>query len=139
LETCHGEASFRSWLYTITLNICRGRLRKRKILERLRKSLESLNIYLHEGKDSLSVGRTEAAIIDKERSEKLWQAVYQLDEKLRIPIILYYDQNIPVAEISQIMNTKDQTIYSRLHKARSLLYEALRSDYPLLFGGGQDE
>jgi len=91
LETCHGEASFRSWLYTITLNICRGRLRKRKMLERLRKMLESLNMFIHEGSDTLSIGQTEAVIIDKERSEKLWQAVYQLEVKLRIPIILYYE------------------------------------------------
>jgi RNA polymerase sigma factor (sigma-70 family) len=109
------------------------------MLERLRKMLESLNMFIHEGTDTLSIGQTEAVIIDKERSEKLWQAVYQLEVKLRIPIILYYDQNLPVAEISKIMNTKDQTIYSRLHKARSLLYEALQSDYPLLFGGSQDE
>jgi RNA polymerase sigma-70 factor (ECF subfamily) len=42
LHTFRGEASFTTWLYAIALNVCRGRLRKRRGRERLLGVLQSL-------------------------------------------------------------------------------------------------
>jgi RNA polymerase sigma-70 factor (ECF subfamily) len=42
LNTYRGEASFVTWLYAIGLNVCRGRLRKRRARERLTDLLQGL-------------------------------------------------------------------------------------------------
>src|SRR5690242_15484673 len=39
LDTFHEKAAFKTWLFRITINVCRGRLRKRRVLERLKQSL----------------------------------------------------------------------------------------------------
>src|SRR5512143_2151653 len=39
LDTYRRESSFKTWLFAITLNSCRGRLRKRRVREKLLRPL----------------------------------------------------------------------------------------------------
>ena len=41
LERYKEKSSFKAWAYTITLNLCRNRLRKRKTVERLKNTLST--------------------------------------------------------------------------------------------------
>ena len=53
LETYRGEASLTTWLYTITVNACRARFRKRRSRERLVRASRRL---LHNESKSISDG-----------------------------------------------------------------------------------
>lgn len=123
LESYHGdrgELSLKSWLYTITLNTCRKRLRRRKALERLKNTLLALLRIERAGPT-----HPEQSLIQDETRAALWQAVCQLDEKHRLPVILYYYHDLPVAEIARVLRVREGTVHSRLYTARGKLRDAL--------------
>ncbi len=48
----------------------------------------------------------------------LWQAVCQLDEKLRLPLVLRYYHDMQINEIASVLRLKEGVIYARLDQAR---------------------
>lgn len=58
----------------------------------------------------------------------LRRAVSELDEKYRVPVVLYYYGEHDVAAVSEIMKLPPGTVKSRLHKARELLAEKLKKE-----------
>lgn len=119
LETYRGEAAFTTWLYTITLNVCRGRLRQRQTRDRLMNSLQRLfRLTPH-------TPSPEAATVRQETSDALWQAIMALSEKHRLPIVFRYYHDLPVAEIAAILDISEGTVHSRLNTARERLRVAL--------------
>lgn len=119
MEMYNGGA-LHAWLYGITLNECRQRLRRRKALDRLRSVLQSL----------LRLGgagpiHPETTVIENETDTLLWRAVCALGEKHRLPIILYYYHDLPVAEIARLLDISEGTAHSRLFNAREKLRKAL--------------
>lgn len=65
---------------------------------------------------------------DKERSE-VFYAVMDLPVKYRILVHLYYYEDLPVAEIGELLNMKEATVKTRLHRARRLLRTKLKGAY----------
>lgn len=120
LPTYRGEAAFSTWLYTITLNVCRGRLRKRKRAERL---FETLRAIFHLRAEAQPA--PEEAAIHNETLARVRQAVNALDEKHRLPVILRYYHDLPTAEIAHILGLNEGTVHSRLFNARAKLGAAL--------------
>jgi len=110
------KSSFRAWIYTITLNLCRSRLRKRKTLERLRNTLSTIFRILSQKPLS-----PEEAVIQNEKDAALWSALNGLGEKHRIPIILRYFQELSTFEIAEILEINEGTVHSRLHYGREQL------------------
>jgi RNA polymerase sigma factor (sigma-70 family) len=70
LDAFRGEASFRTWLFTITLNTCRIRLRKRIRRERLQEALVAI---FRTGQSLRS--HPEEDLLRKERGDQVWEAV----------------------------------------------------------------
>jgi RNA polymerase sigma factor (sigma-70 family) len=119
LHTYRGEAKISTWLYAITLNICRGRLRKRRSRQRLQQALNTL-FRLH---------RQTTPPVDEiafQRQERLavWQAVCSLPDDQRLAVVLRYYHGLPLAEIARIASCTERTIQNWLHAA----HEQLRLD-----------
>jgi RNA polymerase sigma-70 factor, ECF subfamily len=127
LDGFHGESSFSTWLYSITLNVCRSRLRKRMSLNRLKMVLQELFFLVP--KDPRQV---EEGTIHQEHNAIVWHAIQQLDEKHRLPIILHYYHDFSVAEIAEIMNIRSGTVLSRLFTARDRLRIRLYGELDIL-------
>jgi RNA polymerase sigma-70 factor, ECF subfamily len=121
LPSYQEKKSFRAWLYTIALNHSRSHLRKRKIIERLQSTLTAIFRVEVERPSS-----PEEAAIQNEKEAALWRSLNQLDEGHRIVVILRYFQELPVAQISEILSLPEGTIHSRLHNAREKLRDALK-------------
>ena len=119
LSGFRGDASPRTWLTAITVNACRGRLRKRKARQRLQTALQSLHLA-----HARSVSLEEAAI-QRDSHLSLRNAVAELDERHRLPILLRYVHGLSVPEIAASLHTNPGTIYSRLHYARRMLIARL--------------
>jgi RNA polymerase sigma-70 factor (ECF subfamily) len=115
-----GEAAFTTWLYRITINVCRGRLRRGRARERLRAALANV-LRLGGG-----LPEPEEAAAQREKAAALWQAVQMLDEKHRLPLVLFYYHDLPALEIAQILALNEGTVHSRLHTARQRLRAELR-------------
>lgn len=120
LKSYKDVASFKSWIYTITINICRSRLRKRKTQERLRNTLKSIFQIQSQAPPSL-----EETIIGNEKDVILWEALKTLDESHRIPLVLRYYHDFKIAEIANILNLKEGTVHSRLSIGRERLRSKL--------------
>ena len=116
LKSYKENSSFKAWLYTITLNISRSRLRKRKTQEKLKRTLTSIFHIRSQSTPSL-----EEAVIHNEEDATLWKALGTLGEKHRIPLVLRYYHDLTIAEIAELMNIKEGTVHSRLSIGRERL------------------
>jgi len=67
----------------------------------------------------------EETVIQNEKDAALWKALQAMDEKHRLPLVLRYYHDLPIAEIAQILNINEGTIHSRLHVGRERLRLAL--------------
>jgi len=118
-ENFNGGA-LKPWIYGIALNQCRMKLRRRKALDRLHGILQVLFRVT-----STSSAHPEMAVIENEADALLWQVVCALDEKHRLPVVLYYYHDYPVAEIARLLQINEGTVHSRLFVARERLRKAL--------------
>jgi len=114
------EADPKTWLTAIAVNVCRTRLRKRKVRHTLMVTLQSLHLI------KPSPPTPEQAAIQNEVDQSIWKAVDTLDEKYRIPVILHYVHELNVPDIALILHLRQGTVHSRLHYARRKLHSQLR-------------
>jgi RNA polymerase sigma-70 factor (ECF subfamily) len=108
------EASFKTWLTTVIVNVCRDRLRRRKVRQTI--SLA----WLRDRSDSEARDLTEI-VHERWQKQRLWAQVDRLDEKYRLPILLIYQENLSVQETAQALRLPASTLYSRLNKALAQL------------------
>lgn len=67
----------------------------------------------------------EEEAIQNELHEMVRKAVAGLDEKYRIPVYLFYTEQLTVEEISKVLKMPQGTVKTRLFKARKLLKKEL--------------
>ena len=118
-----GDSTFETWLTAVAVNQCRMRLRKRKIRQAI--SLEGLTsgrLFRSGGKnDDLS------EIVYKRRQRQiLWEMVDQLNDRLRLPLILCYRYALSCADIAVILDKRKSTIYQQLNEGRRSLEQLAR-------------
>jgi RNA polymerase sigma-70 factor, ECF subfamily len=120
LDRYRGESSFKTWLYAITLNTCRGYLRRRKARNTV---MGALRLVMP---TRSTLPTPEEATTHNESDRTLWAAVDGLDEKHRIVVLLRYAHDLPTKEIAQMLGVNEGTVHSRLHYAREKLMKQLR-------------
>lgn len=123
LDRYRGESSLKTWLYAITLNVCRKHLRKRRARRLLDGVLQKLHI------SSAHAPGTEDIVARTQAGEALWAAVNTLSDTYRIPILLRYLHGLPVREVARMLNTSEGAVHVRLHHARRTLHEQLSPEY----------
>jgi len=123
LESFQGNASFRTWLFSITINLCRTRLKRYKNRGRLQLTLQSL--FQLRGEHA---HRPEEETLQNESDDALWRAIHALDDKHRLPIVLRYYHDMPVADIAGLLRVPVGTIHSRLNHARERLRVMLKEE-----------
>ena len=121
LNTYRGEASFVTWLYAIGLNVCRGRLRKRRARERLTQVLQML-FRSNAGVEH----HPEQAVIERESDRAVWQALQTLNEKQREVIILRYYHDLKLGDIAQLAGVSERTVRTWLQQAQEQLRVKLK-------------
>jgi RNA polymerase sigma-70 factor (ECF subfamily) len=119
LDSFRGASSLKTWLFSITVNVCRTRLQRQKRSERLRQILGGIL------RVQSTVSVEENAIVN-ESGELIWRAIHNMDQKHRIPIVLRYYHDLSVAEIAGILQIPQGTVHSRLNTARRQLHAALK-------------
>ena len=65
---------------------------------------------------------------DRELRLDVRRAVYGLPEKYRLPVILFYFEDMAVADIARVLDLPQGTVISQLHRGRARLREELK-DY----------
>ena len=114
-----GEAALKTWLTSIVVNESRNRLRKRMRQKRLKDRILFFKRLIEQPISP------ERKTIQQEKCDSVWQAILDLGEKHRIPIILRYYQDLPITEIAKILEINVGTAHSRLNTARKRLRSVL--------------
>ena len=119
-----GPARFETWLYRVTVNRCRSRMRRKTlpsadwddIEERLERIPAPNPDYDPEG-----------VALRRERAVDLWQAVDTLSDVHRVVVLLRYQQELSYSEIAQTLGINEGTVKSRLYNAHRKLKKRLKT------------
>ena len=115
-EQFEQRASLKTYLVRITINKCKDYLKSWKY-----RKLLLTNQFFGGKKD-----RTYS--IQKEERLDIANAVLALPLSLREVIIHYYYEELSVLEVAQLLSISDNTVKTRLRRARQLLKEQLAQD-----------
>ena len=63
--------------------------------------------------------------VDRDDSLALHQALERLDERHRLPLVLFYFQDLSYSEIAEALELPLGTVMSRLSRARQMLHACL--------------
>ena len=120
LDSFRGESSLKTWLFRIAVNVCRNRMHREKGRGKLRQVLQ--NLFRRD------TPHPESEAMQHETESALWRAVRALDDRHRIPVILRYYHDLPVAEIAETLGLPVGTVHSRLNHARDKLRTMLKEN-----------
>jgi RNA polymerase sigma-70 factor (ECF subfamily) len=107
--------SFRAWLVRMTWRLAIDRLRTDR-----RRAIREMTL---EPEPGLSAEELASA---QERARRLWTAIDELPEKLRMTIVLSSIEGHDVAEVARLLGIPEGTVKSRLFLARKQLAEKLQ-------------
>lgn len=113
----------KSYLLSVAVNLWRNKKRKFSWRQRITGpciSLEELVTDVPSDKKSV-----EEQMISKEERQLVQAAVDKLPEKYRLPVLLFYMEELRLSEISQILAIPEGTVKSRLYKAKQVLKKEL--------------
>ena len=112
LNTFKENSGLYTWIYTIALNLCRDRLRRKK----------ELLVVEDEWVGSDDVESHVEKNIDRELLRK---ELFEINPTYREALVLFYFDDFSVKEIAEILEEKEGTIKSRLSRGRNILKEKL--------------
>lgn len=118
IDTYQHKSSIKTWLWRIAINHCKDYLRSwnyRKVVisERL-------------SKDTVTQKETvEAEVIQRDEDDILAHEVLNLPVKYREVIYLHYFVDLPIKEIESITGVNQNTIKTRLKRAKEILKNKL--------------
>lgn len=116
-EQFEERSSLKTYLSKITVNKCKDYLKS----WRYRMQILTNNFF---SKSKNNRNR----LIEQDEKLELADAVLQLPLKYREVIIYYYFEELSVLEVAQQLNLSDNTVKTRLRKARTLLKDELNND-----------
>jgi RNA polymerase sigma-70 factor (ECF subfamily) len=131
-EQFQGRSSAATWLYTIASRICQ-RLHRKKSGEPAQ--LESLEAQLPFGDVQMAVVPDDqdgplAQQIREEGRREIEAAIAELPLEFRMPLVLKEIVGFRLSEIANILDLKEATVKTRVHRARLRIRKALESALP---------
>lgn len=106
----------KAWIYTIGVNTCRAIWRK----QQWRHRLHGVLVWLGQEQTDAAAS-PELHTLRHQRDTRLWNAINELGEKHRLPLILRYAHDLSTAEIGAVLGINEGTVRSRLHYAHKQL------------------
>jgi RNA polymerase sigma-70 factor (ECF subfamily) len=126
IKRFEGKARFSTWLYTITVNLSKNRL-KQIITARNR---HEVSIHAEEGSISIdppSTGPSALEMLEQRDIKKsLQDCISRLEEDFRVVTVLRDIQGFAYTEIAEMLGLAEGTIKSRLFRAREMLKRCLK-------------
>jgi RNA polymerase sigma-70 factor, ECF subfamily len=128
------ESSFDSWMFSIAENIWRSELERRKAKKR---DAPLISLDQETASEADEIPPLAERIVDpkpdqlnraieKEKSQKLHEAMRQLPENMRLCTELRIVHDLPYKEIADLMGIEINTVKAHLHQAKKHLDKKLR-------------
>ena len=122
LHVIRGEENPKSYLLSIALRNWKNQVRKAAWRNRIAPQFPAEAV-----EETVAAAPEDGAeeILKEEEKQMLWKSVRNLPEKWRIPILLYYMEELSLEEIAKILSIPQGTVKSRLYHARKQLAQEL--------------
>ena len=117
-ERFAGEAKIGTWLYRITVNLCRDRIRANQVRRRF------MHGAMEQARGEMTPKRDESRE-QQETIRKVSDAVATLPESEREVVVLRHYHGLTCPEISDVLDTPYSTVKSRLNQALGRLRQRL--------------
>ena len=114
LDKFRYDSRFTTWLYRVTVNHCKDELRKKRFWN-------FFSVFENGHENKVSENNT----VKFDTKDLVHQAIAQLPEKLKIPLVLKDIDGFSYKEIADITDTEIGTVKSRISRARDTLKEIL--------------
>ena len=121
LNTFQRRSSLYTWLYRIAMNRALNRKRQERGSESVERRAEDLGSEPLDPRDSPGEN-----LMRQERATQVHAALARLSEEYRTVIVLREMEGFSYDTIAEIVGISVGTVRSRLHRARSLMREALK-------------
>lgn len=120
LNKFKGESTLYTWIYRITINECLTYLKRK-------------NKFIYEELDEKQVSdvSVEIEVLNNFSKKELRDSLFKTPQNYRIPLYMYYFDNMKISEIAEILNVNENTIKTRLRRGK----EFIKNNY----GGGLNE
>jgi RNA polymerase sigma-70 factor (ECF subfamily) len=118
IGTFRGDADLSTWVYRVTVNVCIGKIRRRKSNT---SSLDEMDDHAMP-----AIEDPTPSILSREEEAIVRSAVAQLPPKLSPPVILHYFQGLGYDEIAKVLDIPLGTVKSRINRAKMLLKDMLK-------------
>jgi RNA polymerase sigma-70 factor (ECF subfamily) len=128
LASYRGESSLATWLSRITMNEAFGRLRRRRVivdlavLEGTRAEAEIIPFPLSTSNDD-----PERTMAQRQILQLVEQATDNLPEAYRLVFVARVIEGMSVEETAELLSLRQETVKTRLHRARRLVRDQLNS------------
>jgi RNA polymerase sigma-70 factor (ECF subfamily) len=123
LASFRQDASFLTWLYKITSNLCIDFMRARKS-----RAAVSLDFEVEEGREPIAdrSSSPEDTALRGAVSEVVQDAVMCLPAKYRVVVVMRHLQGLTIEEIADQLHLPPGTVKTHLFRARQMLKERLK-------------
>lgn len=109
-----GEARVSTWIHTVTLNLCRDRLRRRRPQLRIDETVEHLL-------PADEAAQPEHSLQTGQREQQLRAAIQALPERQREALLLFHFEGLDQAECAAALDVSVDALESLLARARRAL------------------
>lgn len=130
IGTFQGKSKPSTWLYSLALNLGLGKIRKNKKNLLVENKNSQLDQYIAPEDD-----QPDKIVLDmlnkKDVKEKIEKALWELDEAYRLPMVLFFFEDMPYKEIARSLNIPEGTIKSNVYRGKIQLRNTLGSEVSL--------
>ena len=129
IETFREESKFSTWLYRVTVNHCKNRIKY--LARRHDRDQDELDETSEQDAAAAVTAprpspRPDKAMESAQTEKMLQEAIGELDEDHRVLVVLRDVEDLSIEEICEITGLPDGTIKSRLHRARMALRKKIQ-------------
>lgn len=126
LKRFNPERKFSTWVYSIARNLCIDEQRKSHRGQTI--SIEDLPVDTDFSGGEALHQRDPASIFSREEEgARIDDAVAELPEKYRTPLVLCYYDEMPYQEIADVLDLSLNLVKVRIFRAKKMLLEILRA------------
>ncbi len=127
IETFREESKFSTWLYRVTVNHCKNRIKYlARRHDRDRDELDESSNGHNGAIGSPPPAAPDRALEGAQMEKLLQEAIGNLDDDHRVVVVLRDVEDLSIEEICEITGLPDGTVKSRLHRARLALRKKLQ-------------
>ncbi len=110
LKKFKGSSSIYTWIYRVAINTCLTYLKKKgKLIQ------EELDVNFPSNES------IEGEVIGKHSREELRRWLFKTPAKYRIPLYMYYFEEMKITQIAEILESNENTIKTRIRRGKEYI------------------